>query len=145
MGGIADGFDVRENPDLKGFENLVVGGSIRMGKTWQELIDYMEKNRSWLKNKVRGIFAVCFIRPGTLEQKTRDYLDEHIAKLCGVNNVPSILFPGRMTEALLEPEMRVSMGQREPTEDTDDLKRSDCMAFGKEGLASVQAVTPAAQ
>jgi hypothetical protein len=143
MGGIADVFDVRENPDLKGFDNLVVGGSIRMAKTRQELIDYLEKNQSWLKNKVRGIFAVCFIRPGTLEQKTRDYLDEHIAKLCGVNNVPSILFPGRMTAALLEPEMRASGGQREP--DTDDLKRSDCMAFGKEVLASVQEVAPAAQ
>jgi hypothetical protein len=142
MGGIADVFDVRENPDLKGFDNLVVGGSIRMAKTRQELIDYLEKNQSWLKNKVRGIFAVCFIRPGTLEQKTRDYLDEHIGKLCGVNNVPKILFPGRMTAALLEPEMRASGGPREA--DTDGLKRSDCMAFGKEVLAGVQKAAPAA-
>jgi hypothetical protein len=143
MGGIADVFDVRENPDLKGFDNLVVGGSIRMAKTRQELIDYLEKNQSWLRNKVRGVFAVCFIRPGTIEQKTRDYLDEHIAKLCGVNNVPSTLFPGRMTAALLEPEMRASGVPREP--DTDDLKRSDCMAFGKEVFASIKKVAPAAQ
>jgi len=142
MGGIADVFDARENPDLKGYDNLVVGGSIRSAKTRQELIDYLEKNQSWLKDKVRGVFAVCFIRPGTLEQKTRDYLDEHITKLCGVKNVPSILFPGRMTAALLEPEMRASAGQREPTADTDDLKRSDCMAFGKKVLAGVQAVAP---
>jgi hypothetical protein len=29
MGGIADVFDVREEPDLKGFEHIIVGGSIR--------------------------------------------------------------------------------------------------------------------
>lgn len=145
MGGIADVFDVRENPALEGYDHLVVGGSIRMGKTRQELIDYMERNQGWLKNKVRGVFAVCTIRPGTLEQKTRDYLDEHIAKLCGVNDIPSTLFPGRMTAALLEPEMRASMGQRGAVEDTDDLKRSDCMAFGKEVLDAVEAVTPAAR
>jgi hypothetical protein len=143
MGGIADVFDVRENPDLKGYDHLVVGGSIRRAKTRQELVDYLEKNQSWLKNKVRGVFAVCFIRPGTLEQKTRDYLDEHIIKLCGVNDIPSVLFPGRMTAALLEPEMTASGGPRE--QDTDDLKRSDCMAFGKKVLAGIQPVAPAQQ
>jgi hypothetical protein len=48
-----------------------------------------------------------------------------------------------MTMALLEPEMRASMGQRGAVEDTDDLKRSDCMAFGKEVMDAVEAVIPA--
>jgi hypothetical protein len=146
MGGIADVFDIRENPDLKGYDHLVVGGSIRSAKTRQELVDYLGKNQSWLKDKVRGIFAVCFIRPGTIEQKTRDYLEEHIGKLCGVTNVPSTLFPGRMTAALLEPEMRAANAQRGSVEeDKDDLKRSECMAFGKKLLESVQAKTASPQ
>jgi hypothetical protein len=139
MGGIADVFDVRENPDLKGFDHIVVGGSIRMGKTRQELIDYMEKNKSWMKDRVRGVFAVCGYREGYMEQKEIDYVDNHIAKICGVSNVPSALFPGRSTAALLEPEIRERMSQGAPMDDSDDLKRSDCMAFGKEILASIQA------
>ena len=31
MDGIANVFDVRENPDLSDYENIVVGGSIRSG------------------------------------------------------------------------------------------------------------------
>ncbi len=139
MGGIADVFDVRENPDLRGFNHFVVGGSIRMGKTRQELIEFIEKNRSWMKERIRGIFAVCGYREGYMEQKKIDYVDNHIEKICGVSNVPTALFPGRFTPALLEPEIREQMGQRGPMEDTDNLKRSDCMAFGKEVLASVQA------
>jgi menaquinone-dependent protoporphyrinogen IX oxidase len=139
MGGIADVFDVRENPDLKGFDHMVVGGSIRMGKTRQELIDYMEKNKSWMKDRVRGIFAVCGYREGYMEQKKIDYLDNHIAKICGVSNVPSALFPGRFTAALMESEIRERMSQRAPLVDSDDLKRSDCLSFGKEILSSIQA------
>src|SRR4030042_461459 len=138
MGGIADVFDVRENPDLKGFDHIVVGGSIRMGKTRQELIDYMEKNRGWMKDRVRGVFAVCGYREGYMEQKKTDYVDNHIARICGVSNVPSSLFPGRSTAALLEPEIREGMGKRGPMKDSDDLKRFDCMAFGKEIFASIQ-------
>ena len=59
MGGIADPFDVRENADLKGFDHLVVGSAIRMGKVSPELQQYLEKNRPWIKGKVRGIFTVC--------------------------------------------------------------------------------------
>ncbi len=139
MGGIADVFDVRENPDLKGFDHIVVGGSIRMGKTRQELIDYMEKNKSRMKDRVRGIFVVCGYREGYMEQKKIDYVDNHIAKICGVSNVPSALFPGRFTAALMESEIRERMSQRAPLVDSDDLKRSDCLSFGKEILASIHA------
>ena len=139
MGGIADVFDARENPDLKGFDHFVVGGSIRAGKTRQELTDYMGRNQSWMKDRIRGIFAVCGLRPGYMEQKKIDYIDNHIAKICGVSNVPSALFPGRITAALMEPEIREEMSQRAPMEDSDNLKRSDCMAFGKEILAGLQA------
>ena len=56
MGGIADVFDVRENPDLTAFDHIVIGGSIRSGVTPQGLQDYITKNKESLKAKVRGLF-----------------------------------------------------------------------------------------
>lgn len=49
MGGIADVFDARENPDLKGFEHIIIGGSIRSGATRKEFQDYIIKNKGILK------------------------------------------------------------------------------------------------
>jgi menaquinone-dependent protoporphyrinogen IX oxidase len=46
-GGISRVFDVRENPDLKGFDHIVIGGSIRSGVTRQELQDYITKNKGY--------------------------------------------------------------------------------------------------
>ena len=54
MGGIADPIDLRENADLRAFDHLVVGSAIRMGKISPELQQYLEKNRAWIKDKVRG-------------------------------------------------------------------------------------------
>jgi len=139
MGGIADVFDVREDPDLRGFDHLVVGGSIRGGKTRQELMDYMGKNQSWMKDRIRGIFAVCHGTEDDWDQKNRDYLDNHIAKICGVSDVPSRLFPGRFTAALLGPEFTKANAKMGITGDIDDLKRFDCLEFGKEILSTVQA------
>jgi len=59
MGGIANVFDVRESPDLKAFDHVVIGGSIRSAVTPKELQDYIAKNKESLKSKVRGFFAVC--------------------------------------------------------------------------------------
>jgi len=56
MGGIADVFDVRENPDLTAFEHIVIGGSIRSGATRQEFQDYLTKNKASLKNKIRRLW-----------------------------------------------------------------------------------------
>ena len=60
MGGIADVFDVRENPDLKGFDHIIIGGSIRSGVTPKELQDYITKNKGILKSKVQS--TVCCLR-----------------------------------------------------------------------------------
>ena len=48
MGGIADVFDVREHPDLKGFDNIVIGNSIRYFKIHPLLRKYIEENKGWL-------------------------------------------------------------------------------------------------
>ncbi len=145
MGGIADVFDVRENPDLKGFDHIVIGGSIRSGVTRKELQDYIAKNKGILKNKIRGLFAVCGNgeKPVGPAQKTA-LIDNHLAKLCEVGDVPSKVFNGRITKSLMDPENRKMMEANypkfagKPLEDYDLLKRADCLAFGKEILASIK-------
>ena len=145
MGGIADVFDVREMPDLKGFDHIVIGGSIRSGVTPQELQDYITKNKSWLKSKVRGLFAVCGNgeKPVGAEQRAL-YVDNHLAKLCETGKVPSKVFNGRITLSLLEPETAKMMKGVYPQiagkelADYDLLKRADCLAFGKEVLGAIK-------
>jgi len=145
MGGIADVFDARENPDLKTFDHIIVGGSIRSGNTPQELQDYIKKNKESLKGRVRGLFAVCGNgeRPVGPQQKTT-YIDNHLARLCESGSVPSKVFNGRITKALLDPSDRQRMEASypslagKPLEDYDLLKRTDCLALGREILAGIQ-------
>src|SRR5512137_2090527 len=59
MDGIADVFDVRENPDLSKYENIVVGGSIRSGRVPDALQQFLQKNQPMLKSKVKGLYVVC--------------------------------------------------------------------------------------
>lgn len=133
MGGIADVFDVREKPDLTGFDHLIIGGSIRGMVTSKELQEYIKKNKGWLKEKVRGLFAVCGNMGNPVgPQQTTMFIDNHLAKLCEVSNVPSKVFLGRITKSLLDPQTAKMM---ERMEDYDNLKRADCMAFGQEILA----------
>ncbi len=145
MGGIANVFDVRENPDLKGFNHIVVGGSIRSGATRKELQDYIAKNKEAMKNKIRALFAVCGNgeKPVGPAQKT-SYIDNHLAKMLEVGNLPSKVFNGRITKALMDPENRKRMEDMypqltgKPLEDYDLLKRADCLAFGREILAGIK-------
>jgi hypothetical protein len=132
MGGIADAFDVRENADLKQFDNIVVGSAIRMGKVSPEIEKYLAANRMWLKDKVRGLFTVCgnMQKPVTAEVMKAQITDQ-LAPLCGVKDVPGHVFLGRVTPILLEPEVREMM---KPMGEYDNLKRAECMAFGREIL-----------
>ncbi len=133
MGGIADVFDVREKPDLTGFDHLIIGGSIRGMVTSQELQEYIKKNKGWLKEKVRGLFAVCGNMGKPVgSQQTTMFIDNHLAKLCEVSDVASKVFLGRITKSLMDPQTAKMM---ERMEDYDNLKRADCMAFGQEILA----------
>ena len=145
MGGIADVFDVRENPNLNAYDHIAIGGSIRSGATRKELQDYIAKNKASLKNKVRGLFIVCGNgeRPVGPQQKTT-YIDNHLARLCEAGDVPSRVFNGRITKALLDPGTRKMMEDRypslagKPLENYDLLKRTDCLAFGEEIMAGIQ-------
>lgn len=136
MGGIADVFDVREDPDLTGFDHIIIGGSIRGMVTSQELQEYLKKNKGWLGEKVRGLFAVCGnMRNPVGPQQITMFIDNHLAKLCEVSKVLSTVFLGRITKSLMDPQTAKMM---ERMEDYDNLKRSDCMAFGQEVLASMK-------
>ena len=135
MGGIADVFDVREAPDLKGFQHIIIGGSIRGMAASKELQDYISGNKEWLRAKVRGLFAVCGnMRQPVGPQQTTTFIDNHLAKLCAVSNIPSRVFPGRITKSLMDAQTAKTM---ESMEDYDNLKRSDCMTFGREILAGI--------
>lgn len=135
MDGIANVFDVRENPDLSAYENIVVGGAIRAGKVPDELQQYLKKNQATLKNKVRGLYAVCgnMMQPPTPKQTT-DLIDNHLAVLCGAKNYAAKVFLGRITFGLMDEDSRKMM-KNFNTPEYDNLKRNNCMAFGKEILA----------
>jgi hypothetical protein len=71
------------------------------------------------------------------------FIDNHLARLCEVGNIPSKVFNGRITKSLLDPPTRKMMEDMYPKiagkrlEDYDLLKRADCLAFGKEILAGI--------
>ena len=136
MNGLANVFDVREIPDLSMFDNIIVGGSIRSGKVSKELQYYLNKNKELLKGKVRGHFAVCgnMMQPPTSKQ-TNDLINNHIALLTETKDVPSRVFLGRVTFGLLDEES-AKMLKGFNTPEYDNLKREECMAFGKEILNS---------
>lgn len=137
MAGIADVFDIREQPELKAFDHLVIGSSIRSGKIHPDLEKYLSDNKAWLKEKVRGYWALCnnMGQPPGPQQK-KDLIDGQLAKLCGTTDLPGKVFPGRVTKDLLD---KQSLAMMRSFPDNDNLKRADCLAFGKEVLASVKA------
>lgn len=138
MGGIADVFDVRENPDIKGFDHVVIGGSIRSFKVSREMQDYLIKNREALKSRIRGFFAVCGNRmQPTGPEQVKQYIDEHLSQITGVSGVPKRVFNGRITISLLDPQ-DAEMMKNMKMPDYDYMKRSDFLEFGKEILARVE-------
>jgi menaquinone-dependent protoporphyrinogen IX oxidase len=132
MGGIANVFDVREAPDLSGVDHVIIGGAIRSSVTRGELQSYITTNKALLKEKVRCLFAVCGNMGNPVgEQQTTLFIDNHLAKLCEISNVPSRVFLGRITKSLMDDQTRAMMAG---AADYDNLKRTECMALGQELL-----------
>jgi hypothetical protein len=67
-------------------------------------------------------------------QQTTMFIDNHLAKLCEVKNVPSRVFLGRVTKSLMDPQTAKMMAG---FEDYDNLKRFECLAFGKDILSYI--------
>ncbi|MDR2533607.1 MAG: flavodoxin domain-containing protein [Tannerellaceae bacterium] len=141
MGGIAQVYDVRENPDLSSFEFLVIGGAIRAGKVSAELQNYIAKHKDALRPKLKGLFAVCGNRMQPVNQQQKaDLIDNHLAALFGAGTdagIPGKAFLGRITYSLMDSESRKTLqGFNMP--EYDNLKRAECMDFGKEILSSLR-------
>jgi hypothetical protein len=135
MGGIADVFDVRENPDLKKFDYLVIGSAIRSARITPELQAYLEKNGQLIGPKVRGLYTVCGnMRQPVTPEVTKQQITDYLAPLCGAKDATGRVFLGRVTPKLLSPDVREQMGMMG---EYDNLKRPDCMAFGSEILSRV--------
>ncbi len=134
MEGIAAVFDVRQKPDLKAYDHLIIGTAIHGGKGPREFEDFIQANIADVKDKVRGYYVVCGSggdRPGPQVQ-TR-YIDNYLAKLCQASAPANRAFAGRITKSLLSPEDAKAI---ERFDDYDHLNRWECMAFGKQILSA---------
>jgi len=89
MNGIANVFDIRENPDLSKYE-YVVGGSILMGETSKELQAYLAKHNDVLKGKVKVLFAVCGnVRQLVNAEQYSAFIEHDLKKYTGASEVLS--------------------------------------------------------
>ena len=85
----------RETPDVKGFDAVIVGSSIAMGKWTGAPKKFLDKNRDKLGNgkKPLAVFVCCgkaFAKP---EEAKRDYLVPVLEK-CGIEPNLIAAFPG---------------------------------------------------
>jgi len=135
MNGIANVFDVRENPDLSKYKFIIVGGSIRGGETSKVLQEYLTEHKETLKDKIRGLFVACgnMMQPVTQDLYDK-FFENHLIKLTGAAKVPTRIFLGRITWGLMEPSVREQMRSFPNMKEYDNLKRSECMDFGREIL-----------
>ena len=138
MGGIADAFDARENPDLSSVAYIVVGSGIYRGKIDTYLADYLAKNSSSVSNKIKALFIVC----GAGDSPRAQPFVEGLVKSCQTKSALIKIFSGRITKKLLNEEdykieEEVFKRRNEPYEDYDRLKRIDCLKFGEEILGKV--------
>jgi menaquinone-dependent protoporphyrinogen IX oxidase len=138
MGGIADAFDAREDPNLSSFEYIIVGSGIYSGKIDQPLETYLTRNSSLISNRIKALFIVC----GTGDSPRAQAYVDVLAKFCQAKPPLTRIFSGRVTKRLLNKEdykieEEVFKRRNQPFEDYDRLQRSDCLKFGEEILTKV--------
>jgi menaquinone-dependent protoporphyrinogen IX oxidase len=137
MGGIAAVFDARQKPDLKAFDNLIIGTAIHGGKGPKEFEDFIQANIADIKDKVRGYYIVCGNRGDRPSPQTHQmYIDNYLAKLCQTTAPVSRVFPGRITKSLLSEEDAKVI---ERFSEYDHLARWECMEVGNQILAGSRA------
>jgi len=136
MGGIANVFDAREEPDLSQFDGIIVGSGIYVGKIDTPLEAYLMKNASRFSSHIRGLYIVC---GGGDTPRAQEYVTA-LAKACGAKPEMTKVFPGRLTIRLLTPqdakvEEEVAKKRNVPYQDSDSLQRKVCLDFGAAILA----------
>ena len=135
MGGIADVFDARENPDLSSFDRVVVGSGIYSGKIDKNLEVYLAKNAARFSDRIKALFVLC---GGGDSPRAQAYINV-LAKSCMAKPPVTKIFSGRLTKKLLNSEdnkieEEVAKRRNQPYEDYDNLRRTDCLKFGEEIL-----------
>jgi len=138
MGGVADVFDARENPDLSSFDHILAGSGIYSGKIEQPLEAYLTKNAALISNRIKALFIVCGAGDNPRAQAYVDVL----AKFCQAKPPLTKIFSGRVTKRLLNKEdykieEEVFKRRNQPFDDYDRLQRSDCLKFGEQILTKV--------
>jgi len=138
MGGIADVFDARENPDLSSFDHIMVGSGIYSGKIDQPLETYLMRNSASISNRIKALFIVC----GAGDSPRAQVFIDVLAKSCQAKPLLVKIFSGRITKRLLNKEdykieEEVFKRRNQPYEDYDRLQRTDCLKFGEEILTKV--------
>ncbi|MDD4207488.1 MULTISPECIES: flavodoxin domain-containing protein [unclassified Mesotoga] len=64
------------SPDLSGYDSVIVGASIRIGKVQKEISEFVQKNLETLKAKRLGVF-LCM---GAGEENFNEYLSQNFPK-----------------------------------------------------------------
>jgi hypothetical protein len=133
MGGVAEVFDVRENPDLTSFDGIIVGSGIYFGKPEEDLIAYLARNVPLISSRVKAVFVVC---GAAGKPPAKEYAD-NLAKLCQASSILRKDLPGRMTKRLLTAQDAKLLedyfkGRNVPFTEYDRLERKDCLQFGDE-------------
>jgi menaquinone-dependent protoporphyrinogen IX oxidase len=136
MGGLAEAFDARENPDLSPFDCIIVGSGIYSQKIDRPLEAFLAKNAASISDKVKALYVVCGAGDNPRAQGFLDVL----AISCKTRPLLVKVFGGRITRRLLNEEdykieEQVFRRRNQPFEDYDRLQRGDCLKFGEEILA----------
>jgi hypothetical protein len=128
MGGIADVIDVKDKPKVDDYKGIVLGSAIRQMVISPDMKTYLQTNKTALKDKVKGLFAVCgnnsstTITDATKKKYTTDA--NGVGGLCGVTTALSMVFPGRVNQCAADAGITIAQ--------YDHLKQADCAAFGQE-------------
>lgn len=143
LGGIASVLDYRQIPeDLAAYDHIVIGTAIHGGKGPGEFDSYIRSNSGKLKGKVRGLFACCGnMRKMPGPQQTQNYVQNYLGGIFGIDAVPMKAFGGRITKDITSPEdyrmiKQLYGGMGLSTDDFDNLKRQECLQFGRDILAA---------
>jgi flavodoxin len=129
MGGTAnvDVIDIKNNPNVNNYESIVIGSAVREMAIAPDVKTYVQTNKTALKNKLKGMFAVCGNNSSTTISdmtKKKYTIDANgIGGLCSVTNVPYMVFPGRVNQCTKDAGINLAF--------YDHLSQTDCVNFGK--------------
>ena len=107
---------VKENPKVDGYQAVIIGSAVRMGKILPEAIEFAEKQRAALQDISTAYFTVCL----TMKEDTPDNrktTEAYLEPLRQIKESITIgLFGGKIDYDTLEPALRLALSQSESTD-----------------------------